>query len=226
MLIATDAVLTMRCPECGKIDMHNFSRFAFPRGKAVSIECSCGAVKLLVQRKNAGYLLKLACMFCETSHLFEIPGRVLWSGEVYRLSCREMGLVVGNIGPMAKIGELMMSQVQEWGTLFNDAACESYFHNAKIMFEALNRLHDIADSGELYCQCGNHKIEVDIFPDRLELHCKNCDSINIVYAETEEDLHVIRQVDFIELAQHGFKCLDSLANAGKLKKTRRTRNKT
>jgi hypothetical protein len=58
---------------------------------------------------------------------------------------------------------------------------------------------------------------VDIFPDRLELQCKNCDSLNIIYAETEEDLKVIQQVDKIELARHGFICLDSLANTGKPK---------
>jgi len=226
MLIATDAVLTMRCPECGKVDVHNFSRFAFPRGKTVSINCSCGAVKLEVIKNRSSYLLKLACMVCETSHLHEISGKTLWSGEVTRLTCRETDLIVGNIGPVSKIGEIVMSHEQELGTFFGEVGRDSYFHNSRIMFEALNRLHDIVEDGELYCQCGNHKIEVDIFPDRLELHCKNCDSINIIYAETEEDLNVIQQVDSIELAQHGFKCLDSLANAGKLKKTRRNRNET
>lgn len=226
MLIATDAVLTMRCPECGKIDMHDFSRFAFPRGKAVTINCSCGAVILEVSKSSSAYLLKLTCPACAANHLYEIPGKVLWSGEVFRLSCRETDLVMGNIGPVAKISELLLSHTREWEILLDDVCRNSYFHNAKIMYEALSHLHDIADSGELYCQCGNHAIEVDIFPDRLELHCRNCDSINIVYAETEEDLHVIRQADFIELAQHGFKCLDSLANAGKLKKTRRKRTKT
>ncbi|MDF9407610.1 hypothetical protein L7E55_04430 [Pelotomaculum isophthalicicum JI] len=226
MLIATDAVLAMRCPECGKMDVHNFSRFAFPRGKAVSISCSCGATKLEVIKNRSGYLLKLACMVCETGHLHEIPGKTLWSGEVTRLSCQETDLVVGNVGPVSKISEMMTSHDQELETFFGEIGCESYFHNSRIMFEVLSRLHDIADAGGLYCQCGNHKIEVDIFPDRLELHCKNCDSINIVYAETEEDLTVIQQVESIELARHGFKCLDSLANAGKLKKTRRKRNET
>jgi Zn finger protein HypA/HybF involved in hydrogenase expression len=225
MLITTDAVLAMRCPDCGRIDVHNFSRFAFPKGKAISISCSCGAVKLEVVKNRSVYLFKLPCMVCETVHLHEISGKALWSGEVTRLSCRETNLVVGNIGPVSKIGEMMISHEQQLKTFFDDLGCGSYFHNARIMFEALNRLHDIVEAGELYCQCGNHKIEVDIFPDRLELHCKNCDSINIVYAETD-DLNVIRQVDSIELARHGFKCLDSLANAGKLKKTRRKRNKT
>ncbi|MCG9967902.1 hypothetical protein L9W92_07510 [Pelotomaculum terephthalicicum JT] len=226
MLIATDAVLAMRCPECGKMDVHYFSRFAFPKGKAVSINCSCGATKMEVIKNRSSYLLKLACMVCESGHLLEIPGKSLWSGEVTRLSCLETDLVVGNIGPVSKISEMMMNNGQELENFFDEFGYDSYFHNSKIMFEVLNRLHEIACAGGLFCQCGNYKIEVDIFSDRLELHCKNCDSINIVYAETEEDLSVIQQVESIELARHGFKCLDSLANVGKLKKTRRKRNET
>jgi anti-sigma factor RsiW len=115
---------------------------------------------------------------------------------------------------------------EELEALADDINSEGYFHNSDIMYEVLNCLHEIAEQGELYCQCGNLKIEVELFPDCLELHCRNCDSINIIYAETEDDLNVIRQVDTIELARHGFKCLDSLANTSKPKKTRRKRSKT
>ena len=93
------------------------------------------------------------------------------------------------------------------------------------MYEVLNCLHDIAEPGAVYCQCGNHDVEVDIFPDRLELHCKGCDSVNIIYAETEDDLNVIRKVDTIELTRNGFNCLDSLANSGKPGKKNKRRRK-
>lgn len=227
MLIATNAVLAMRCPECGKMEFHSFSRFAFSRGKAVSINCSCGATKLIVNTKNhASYWLQVPCVVCETKHLREISGKILWSGEVICLSCQDTDLELGHIGPESKVSEMTSSHEQELEALVDEFGCDGYFHNSEIMYEVLNCLHEIAEQGALYCQCGNHKIEVDIFPDRLELQCKNCDSINIIYAETEEDLNVIQQVDTIELARHGFKCLDSLSNSDKPKKDRRKRNKT
>lgn len=227
MLIAANAVLAMRCPECGKMEIHDFSRFAFARGKTVHINCSCGAVKLIVSTKNlSSYWLHVSCVVCETKHLREIPGKSLWSGEVTCLSCQDTGLELGYIGPEAMVREIAFDYEQELEALVKEFGCDGYFHNSEIMYEVLNCLHDIAEQGALYCQCGNHKIEVDIFPDRLELHCKNCDSINIIYAETEEDLKVIQQVDTIELARHGFKFLDSLSSTGKLKKPRRKRNKT
>lgn len=227
MLIATNAVLAMRCPECGKMEFHDVSRFAVTRGKSIEVKCSCGAVKLaLITKNRSTYWLHVACVICETKHIFEVSGKSLWSDEVIRLSCQDTDLDLGHIGPGAKVQEMASSREHELEALVDEFMYDGYFHNSEIMYEVLNCLHEIAEQGALYCQCGNHKIEVDIFPDRLELHCKSCDSINIIYAETEEDLKVIQQVESIELARHGFKFLDSLANTGKLKKARRKRNKT
>lgn len=226
MLVATSAVLAMRCPECGKMDVHKLSRFSLPKGKTVSVNCSCGASKFDIIKNRSGFLLKFACMVCETKHFLDVSGKVLWSDGVTSLFCQETGMELGSFGPADKIDEIVFRHEQEMENLLEELEDDSYFHNPEIMYEVLNCLHHIADQGELSCQCGDYKIEVDIFPDRLELHCGNCDSINIVYAETEEDLKVIQQVDSIELTMHGFKCLDSLSSTGKLKKMRRKRNKT
>lgn len=227
MLITTNAVLAMRCPVCGKMEYHSFSRFLICKCRSFYVHCSCGAVKLIINTNNhLLYRLQVPCLVCETKHLMEFTGRYLWSGEVISLPCGDTGLELGYIGPELKVKQIISSQEQELEALADDINSEGYFHNSDIMYEVLNCLHEIAEQGELYCQCGNLKIEVELFPDCLELHCRNCDSINIIYAETEDDLNVIRQVETIELARHGFKCLDSLANTSKPKKTRRKRSKT
>jgi len=225
--IATSAVLAMRCSECGKMEFNDFSRFSFCRGKTVQICCSCGATKLTISTKNlSSYWLQIPCLICDSKHFMEFTGKSLWSGEITCLSCQDTDLELAHIGPESKVAKMATSYEQELETLVDEFGCDDYFHNSEIMYEVLNCLHDIADHGALYCQCGNRKIEVELFPDCLELQCKNCDSVNIIYAETEEDLNVIRQVETIELAQNGFKCLDSLANTSKGKKARRKRNKT
>jgi hypothetical protein len=227
MLITTNAIMAMRCPDCGKMEYHDFSRFAIYKSRTVNIKCSCGAVKLIINTKNNSfYWLQIPCLVCETKHFIEISGKSLWSGDITRLSCQDTELELGYIGPESKVRQIISDQEQELEALVDEINCDGYFHNSNIMYEVLNCLHEIAEQGELYCQCGNYKIEVELFPDCLELHCKNCDSINIIYAETEEDLNVIRQVESIELARHGFKCLDSLASTSKPKKARRKRSKT
>lgn len=227
MLITTNAVLAMRCPECGKMDFHDFNRFLFRRGENITVNCSCGATKLIVSTKDYNsYWFQIPCVICETKHLKEIPGKLLWSGEVTCLSCQDTGLELGHIGPEQEVREIVFAYEQELEELIYEFGCDGYFHNSEVMYEVMNCLHDIAGQGALYCRCGNRKIDIDIFPDRLELHCKDCDSISIIYAETEEDLRVIQQVEFIELERNGFNCLDSLSSTGKLKKTRRKKNKT
>ncbi|HOV79217.1 MAG TPA: hypothetical protein PK728_03860 [Bacillota bacterium] len=227
MPVATSTILAIRCHECGKMDFHDFSRFSFAKGESVHVKCTCGATKLIVStKKYSSYWLQIPCVVCETKHLKEYSGKALWSGDVVCLTCQDTELELGHIGPISKIREMTAGHEQELEALIDEFGCDSFFHNSKIMYEVLNCLHVITERGALYCQCGNYRIEVDIFPDRLELQCKSCGSINIIYAETEEDLKVIQQVETIELARNGFNCLDSLANSGKIKKTRRKRNKT
>ena len=229
MIIETGALLAMRCPECGKLDYHYLSKFEFGRRKKVEIACKCGFIKLVVNtsgpRERKIYVLQVPCVVCESKHTHYLSSRRFWSDEVSYLLCQETGLELGYLGAEEAVRELAVAQEEDIESLANEFEGEDrYFNNSEIMYEVLNRLHDIAEQGALYCQCGNLDVEVDIFPDRLELHCKECDSINIIYAETEEDLRVIKDIETIELTRNGFAYLDSLANMDKTgKKTKRKR---
>lgn len=228
MLVSTDTMLAMCCPECGKLEYKVLSRFQVSESKTLHVNCSCGAEKLIISTKNyKDYWLQVPCVVCETKHLQRISGKQLWSRrEVYYLLCQETGLELGYLGPEEKVKELSHSYEEDLQFLASDFGEDDYFHNSEIMYEVLNRLHDIAERDALYCQCGNREVEVDIFPDRLELHCKECGSINIVYAENDDDLKVIEMVDSIELTRNGFEYLDSLASTKRAgKKPKRKRNK-
>lgn len=229
MLISTTTMLAMRCPECGKLEFHKLSLFSFSGSRMLEVNCSCGATLMLVtKKKNGTYGLQLPCVICDIRHRRQLSAAIIYSQKITNLYCQETGIELGHIGPEEKVREAVMNYDYDLDKLINQFEGDDYFHNSGIMYQVLNCLHDIAEKNALYCQCGNDSIEVDIFPDRLELHCKECDSINIIYAETEEDLKVIQQVENIELARHGFNCLDSLANNSgntKTKKNRRKRNK-
>lgn len=226
MIIETGVLLAMRCPDCGKLGYHKLSRFEMGLRNKMEIPCTCGFTKLVVNTRNRKeYILQIPCVVCESKHLLSISAKRFWSGEVNYLFCQETGLELGYLGADGEVRALAEAQEESIESLASEIDGEDrYFNNSEIMYEVLNCLHDIAEQGALYCQCGNLDVEVDIFPDRLELHCKECDSVNIIYAETEDDLRVIRDVDSIELSRSGFGFLDSLANADKTsKKTRRKR---
>jgi len=228
MLVATDIYLAMRCPECGKLEYKQLFRFQLNGNRNYNIECSCGATKLIIStRNNRDYWLQVPCVVCETKHLRKISGKLLWSkGEVQYLLCQETGLELGYLGPEEEVKDMSSGYEEELQALTSEFGEDDYFHNSEVMYEVLNCLHDIAETDALYCQCGNRNVEVDIFPDRLELHCQECDSVNIIYAENDEDLKVIKGVDSIELTRNGFECLDSLASTSKIHKNpKRRRNK-
>ncbi|TYO96531.1 hypothetical protein [Desulfallas thermosapovorans] len=227
MIIDTDTLLAMRCPECGKLDYHNLSRFSFSGRKRVEIFCSCGYVKLVITSKDRkSFWLQVPCVVCESKHVHSFSSKMLWSERVNYLFCHETGLELGYIGPCDEVKAMAAAQQETMEALADDFEAEDeYFNNSEVMYEVLNCLHDIAEQGSLYCQCGNRDVEVDIFPDRLELHCKDCDSVNIIYAETDDDLRVIREVETIELVRNGFECLDSLSNTTKTGKKPKHRRK-
>ncbi len=219
MIIVTDTLIAMRCPECGKLDYYNLSRFEFSGQKRIELKCSCGYVKLILTTKDRkNYWLQVPCVVCESKHVRSLSARMLWSDEVNYLFCHETGLELGYVGPQDEVKALAVAQQETMEALGDFDKDDEYFNNSEIMYEVLNCLHDIAEQGLLYCQCGNQDVEVDIFPDRLELHCKDCDSVNIIYAETDDDLLVIKEVGSIELTRNGFECLDSLSNTTKTSK--------
>ncbi len=231
MIIPTSTVLAIRCPRCGKLEFHTISLFSFSGSRTLEVKCFCGATLLTAQKRNNGfYRLLLPCAICDYKHMRQISGTQLWSGQLITLYCQESGMELAHIGSAERVHKAVQSYDDELDLLIRQFEDDDYFNNSAIMYEVINRLHDIAEKNGLYCQCGNDEIEVEIFPDRLELYCKDCNSVSIVYAETEEDLEVIINTDYIELTQHGFSFLDCWGNGDsknnpKLKKPRRKHNK-
>jgi hypothetical protein len=76
-----------------------------------------------------------------------------------------------------------------------------YFDNPDIMYEILDRLYEIAENGDLKCNCGNNDIAIEIFPDYLELRCEHCRSFAVLMASTKEDLDLVNNIDQIHLTR-------------------------
>ncbi|WP_418791150.1 hypothetical protein [Phosphitispora sp. TUW77] len=219
MIIATDFLIAMRCPLCGKLDFHSISRFAFVGVKNIKITCACGAPKLIIGTKNCRqFWLQVPCMLCETNHLVYYKAKQLWANKVEFFYCNDTNVELGFFGPEEKVYAL--AEKYEYGleSLFDGLGYDDYFYNPEIMFEVLNCLHDVAEEGFLYCECGSSQIEIDIFPDRVELNCKDCKSIRAVYAENDEDLIKIKDTPKIVLVDNGLKLLKKLSKAKKGKR--------
>lgn len=221
MVISTYTTVALRCPECGKMDFHVLSRFSMSGAGTEVIICECGA-NLLSMGRNKGktYWLQVECSMCEDSHLFAYNYKDLWSGKLLTLVCEETGVEIGFIGPR----ELVRKNVQNMDKSVQEMAEElgygEYFNNPEIMYKVLEHLHAISDTGRLYCSCSNHNLEVEVYPDRMELHCSDCGASGIIFAESFKDWETVRRLEEIVLTEGSFRYIDD-----KKSKKRNTRVK-
>ncbi|WP_148135268.1 hypothetical protein [Candidatus Formimonas warabiya] len=205
MVINTGTVLAMRCPKCGKLNFHAISLFAFSGKSSVCFDCDCGASSVVIATSNyKKFTLKTDCGMCETNHLFYLSYKELFSPEAFPLVCLDTGLEIGFVGSKEKVKDAVKNQERTFADLIEDTGFEEFFDNPDVMYQVLEYLNNISAEGAITCKCGNHNIDLDILPDRLEMVCSDCGNRGIIFAETKEDLLTLKQLGKIELSDQGF----------------------
>jgi hypothetical protein len=201
VLVPAQVAFAVRCPHCGKMEIASVSLFSFGGSGSLRLLCSCGAHKLTVAVKKRQVRLQVPCYLCEGLHFRYFTPAQFWSTEVQQLTCSETDLQLGLFGPEAEVVRIHGSGQSELEQLLAEGAFEDYFDNPAVMYETLKHVHMIASQGNLSCVCSGRKIEVDIFPDRLELGCTECGLHRPVLAATEEDLGLLRRLRRIEVGE-------------------------
>jgi phage FluMu protein Com len=203
VLIATQTMLAMRCPSCGRLEYHRLSRFDFTDSIMVQLRCSCGGLKLMAARKGKEYSIQVRCAICNCMHQYRLKGALLWSLQVTDIYCPDSGMELGHLGPLQKIKKIKQSKRSEMNVLFDELTGENFFHDSKVMNKVLNHILGLVEHGLLYCQCGNYNIGLEIYPDRLELSCPKCGAVSVVYAEIEKDIYIAQRTSELELIEKG-----------------------
>jgi hypothetical protein len=210
MIVLTQRSLALRCPLCGRLENHTISFFDFSRKAPVKVVCKCGFNKLIINTNNLKeFYLQMSCLICEEVHIIKFTRQELWEKPVTVLRCAETGQELGYIGDEASLVKIIKQKQNDIESIMNNLGFEDYFSNPQVMFEVLKHLHQIAEQNQMFCLCGNNQIEIDVFPEKLELRCSTCQSLHIIYAETMEDLQIVRQVNSIALTERGFTSFDA-----------------
>lgn len=218
MIISTQRSLALRCPLCGRLENHTISFFSFSGCSPVRIICKCGYNKLIINTKNfKEFYLQLSCLICEEIHIIKLTRQELWEKPVAVLRCTESGQELGYIGNETALTKIIKQKENDIESIMNNLGFDDYFTNPQVMFEVLNHIHQLAEQNQMFCLCGNNQIEIDVFPEKLELHCPFCQSLHIIYAETIEDLRIVKQADSIALTEKGFTSFDASKVHPKLK---------
>lgn len=208
LLLNTDLKLVLSCPHCLRTEVQEFSLFSLSGGWTVGFRCSCGTDKFILssQKNKQNCLLSLVCPICKFSHSFSFSFQELFAEQLHILYCEETGQEICSLGWGVKMEKKVLANSKdEDEDLWEQFGCSEYFHDPEVMFKCLDYLHQLASYGEIFCQCGNKKIEVDVFPEKIELFCSRCTGLGMIFAETEQDYLTLEKVKRIELLKNGFK---------------------
>ncbi len=209
MLITTQTTLALRCPNCGKLEFYSLSRFSVKKGAAHRIICECGALLISVNKKEKNsYKLQIECIMCDSKHIMSMRSRDLWNNKGIPLKCDHIGLEIGYLGCREFVTASVNKMERSIREMAEDLGYDKYFLNPEVMFKALELLRSMADHGKMSCSCGSAQLEVEVFPDRIELRCPNCEAVGVVFAETVKDLQRIADLKEISLEAYTSHYLD------------------
>ncbi|HWI60435.1 MAG TPA: hypothetical protein VNT75_01210 [Symbiobacteriaceae bacterium] len=199
MLVSAETTFAIRCPQCGRLETNTVSRFSLSGRHVHKVNCSCGSHKLSVSEKAGKVALQVPCYLCDGLHFVHFTTKGFWNGRLQPLTCTDTDLQLGVFGAENEVEVYARAGGSELDRLMEDAAFGEYFDQPEVMYQALSRIHTMAEEGNLTCICGNRHISVDIYPERLELSCSECGRHKTVLAGREEDLIALQCLSHLEV---------------------------
>ena len=209
MLINGCKTFIVRCRFCGRLREYDSNIFQIMTNNKVEYKCKCGEVNILLQKKNNKEInAQISCFDCGDKHFYNLKLQDMLKDNdmLYCLHGPELCF----FGSKKYGNQLLLEKQINIKENSKEEAGEDYFNNFKVLIKALSKLYTLNKEAKLSCDCGNSKINMEFFPDRIELKCFNCHSVNIVFTETEEDLSVLLKKDKIILRKHNISCIDSI----------------
>lgn len=202
MVIGSVATLALYCPRCGKIKKHDISRFAMKDSVRRDLTCSCGQIQGTLTSCRHQYLLNIPCLVCQTNHIICLDSKTFWRTPIDKIYCTQENLELGFIGQRQNIEDTIANHKREFDSIVHEMDNEDYgehIENPPVMLEILNRVHDFAEKGDIFCRCGSAAVEVQLLPDGIELDCVNCGGRRIISAQSEQDLSYVDTLEAIEI---------------------------
>jgi len=134
------------------------------------------------------YRVKIPCIACGNEHMFVFSRRDMLNKDINVFCCPETGMQFCFIGKDETVRKRIDSLEKELDEIIDAFGYDSYFVNTQVMFDSLNKIHDIAEQGNLFCECGSDDIEVVLLSDKICLKCRRCEGNTTIYAASNEDL--------------------------------------
>lgn len=192
MLVDASMTIAYKCSSCGSFEFFNVSLFMLLYKKECRFTCRCNKSRAAIARDGSrDYKIMIPCIGCGNDHIFILGRREILYKAINIFYCPETGMEQCFIGKDKVVRKKIDNLEKELDELIDTFGYESYFANTRVMFDSLNKIHDIAEQGNLYCECGSNDIELILLSDKIHLKCRECSGNRIIYASSNEDLKEI-----------------------------------
>ncbi len=200
MIIDASTTIAYKCSSCGTFEFVNITLFELASVREAVYNCRCNGSMLVISKENSdSYKVAIPCIGCGNNHIYILERKDFIKQDISTFYCPKTGIPQCFIGNDKEVRKKIDILEKEFDDLINMFGYESYFTNTQVMFDSLNIVHDIAEKGNLFCECGNDDIELLLLSDKIYLRCKKCPACKILYASTNEHLRENLKVKHILL---------------------------
>ncbi len=204
MIIDASTTIAYKCSSCGTFEFINMTLFELSSVREAVYNCRCNGSMLVISKESADtYRIAIPCIGCGNNHIYILARKDFMKQDISTFYCPKTGIQQCFIGNDKDVRKKIDILEKEFDELINMFGYESYFTNTQVMFDSLNIIHDIAEKGNLFCECGNDDIELLLLSDKIYLRCKKCPARKILYASTNEHLRENLKVKHILLIDEG-----------------------
>lgn len=210
MLINTNIAFAIRCEICGRLMVHNTSMFDFIRNEKMKLNCICNHTNAIIKSDNCKTIcIEFSCFACQDTHTFTYNIKQFLKGNIVA-RCIETGMEIGFIGKYNDIQNLIAEHEEKSYRTVEELGFYDYFDNCEIVMKSINRIKELELEDRVYCDCNVGSVEINLFPDRIELNCVNCKSVQMIYTQNQEDLNNLLNKEQIVLHHSSFRCIDAI----------------
>lgn len=179
MLIDALFSVALYCGRCGSVHIEDVTAFS---GGETGLYCSVCGEKIgeAVVRPGTGLTLSLTCGSCASHLELSYSLKELSRLRFEKLYCPHERFELGYIGKRRELEEFLH---------FNEGRGDTrVLKHDQLLLEALARVHELAERGELLCPCGSQAVKAGILGESLLLECQECASYCVLPIHTSEDL--------------------------------------
>lgn len=155
----------------------------------LSVLGDCCGRKLVASRLKKGFhKINVPCIGCGEDHRIKVHIKSIINNGLQFFFCDNTGIQYCFIGKDDDVKNMVDNYEKELDCIADCLGYDNYFKNSHVMLDTLIKLNDMAEQGNLLCECGSADIDISLLSDRIYLRCRNCPGEGVIYASSNKDL--------------------------------------